>query len=300
MSNAAAAPAEWTIARLLAWTAEHLDRRGVAEGRLASEVLLSRALECPRIQLYTRMNESPPPPRLDAFREWVKRAAAGEPIAYIVGEKEFFSLGFRVTGDVLIPRPETEALVEGVIDWCVARQLPAACVWDLCTGSGCVGIAVIKHLPTARVVASDISEQALAVARSNAERHQVADRFLTVRADRLSLSGEAAPESGFDVLVCNPPYIPSEALAGLDKGIRDFEPRLALTDEGDGLSFYRDIAAEAPVRLCAGGVVMVEVADDRAAAVVDVFAAQPGWVHKQSLRDRVTGRERVVVMALSS
>lgn len=297
MSNVPAAPVEWTIARLLAWTADHLDRRGIAEGRLASEVLLSRALECPRIQLYTRMNDCPPPARLDAFRESVKRAAAGEPIAYVVGEKEFFSLTFRVTSDVLIPRPETETLVERVIDHCQALGLENAAIWDLCTGSGCVAVSVLKHVPSARVVASDISEPALAVARANAERHQVADRFSGICADGLALPREAVPESGFDVLVCNPPYIPSGSVAGLDKGIRDYEPRIALTDEADGLCFYRVLAAGAQARLSANGVVMVEVADDRAAAVVEIFTARPEWVHRQSVRDRVTGRERVVVVS---
>jgi len=297
MPNPPAAPAEWTIARLLAWTAEHFDRRGLSDARLASEVLLARALECQRIQLYTRMNECPPPPRLDAFRDWVKRAAAGEPIAYLVGEKEFFSLAFRVTGDVLIPGPETETLVECAVDHFTATGLAAPNVWDLCTGSGCVAVSILKQAAAARVVASDISEPALAVAQSNAERHKVSDRFTARCADGLMLPREVVPESGFDVLVCNPPYIAAQAIAGLDKGIRDFEPRLALTDDADGMTFYRSIAQGGGSFLTSQGVVMVEVADDRAEMVRDVFLTQAGWMHRRSVRDRVTGKERVVILA---
>lgn len=297
MSNAPAAPAEWTIARLLAWTTEHFDRRGIADSRLASEVLLARALECPRIQLYTRMNDCPPSPRLDAFRDWVKRAAAGEPIAYLVGEKEFFSLAFRMTADVLIPRPETETLVESAIDHLSTFGLPEPRVWDLCTGSGCVAVSILKHLASARVLASDISEPALVVAQTNAERHKVADRFTALCADGLAIPPETVPESGFAVLVCNPPYIAAQAVPGLDKCIRDFEPRIALTDEADGLTFYRSIAQGAAACLSAHGVVMVEVADDRAEVVRDIFLAEADWTHRKFVRDRVTGRDRVVIMA---
>lgn len=297
MSNAPLASAEWTIARLLAWTTEFLQRHGIADSRLAGEVLLSRAMECQRIHLYTRMNESPPATRLDTFRDWVKRAAAGEPIAYLVGEKEFFSLRFRVTRDVLIPRPETETLVECAIDYCTAAGIAEPRIWDLGTGSGCVAISMLKHLAAARVVASDISEPALAVAQANAERHQMAGRLSAIHADGLKLPAEALPERGFDVIACNPPYIPRDAVDRLDRSIRDYEPRMALTDEADGLRFYQTMAREAGALLAPGGAVMVEVADDRADAVREVFTAQPGWVHRRSVPDRVTGKHRVVIVS---
>lgn len=297
MSDSSSTANEWTIARLLAWTTGHFERCGVAEGRLSAEVLLAKALLCPRIQLYTRMNECPAAGALDTFREWVKRAAAGEPIAYMVGEKEFFSLAFRVTRDVLIPRPETETLVECAVDHCTVAGWAKPVVWDLCTGSGCVAVALLKNLPAARVVASDVSQAAVEVARSNAERHDVVERFQGVCAEGLNLPGETIPAAEFDLLLCNPPYIAAKEIVQLPQGVRDFEPRMALTDESDGMSFYRTLANEAHHVLAAHGAVMVEVADGRAEAVREIFLNRPGWVYRRSVRDRTTGKERVIIVA---
>ncbi len=183
---------EWTIGRLLRWTADFLGQRGVEDARLASEVLLAHAAECRRIDLYTRFDEVLNGARLDQFRGWVKRAAAREPIAYLVGEKEFFSLTFRVTPAVLIPRPETETLVETVLDHCTKAGLTKPRLLDLGTGSGCIAIALLVQLEGATAVATDISPAAITLAKANAERHGVSDRFTAVEADRLGLPAEVS------------------------------------------------------------------------------------------------------------
>ena len=293
--------ATWTVARLLAWTRDYLTRHGLDDARLAGEVLLSRAMGCRRIDLYARHEASPSTEQLERFREWVKRAAACEPIAYIVGEKEFFSLAFEVSGAVLIPRPETEALVECVLDHCMQRGWTDPVILDCGTGSGCIAITLLKQLPKGRAVGTDLSQAALAIAQQNAARHGVSDRFVPVNADGLAIPAALLPEDGVHVLACNPPYIPASAIAGLQPGVRDFEPRTALTDESDGLSFYRMLAADSSRILrdggdgAAPGVVAVEVGDDRAAEVREIIERQGLLVYRRTQRDRVTGRERVLL-----
>jgi release factor glutamine methyltransferase len=295
-SQADATP--WTIGRLLSWTGEFLARRGVDDPRLAGEVLLAHAAGCRRIDLYARFDRELPPDQLGRFREWVKRATAHEPVAYLVGKKEFFSLAFHVTPDVLIPRAETEELVECVIDLGRSADLtPPLRMLDVGTGSGCIAVAVLSQLRDAACVATDLSPAALEVARGNAERNGVLDRMTLVQADRLALPGEIVPQGGFDVLMCNPPYIPAEQMGGLDAAVRDFEPHVALTDGGDGLSFYRALAEDAAAILSPRGVIVVEVADGRADAVITTMTGGGVFVHRQTRRDRVVSRERVLVFA---
>lgn len=277
----------------MTWTAGHLSRAGVADARLGTELLLAKALGCRRIDLYTRFEQVPEAATLDAFRAFVKRAALREPIAYIIGEREFFSLPFRVTRDVLIPRPETETLVERVLDHCKTRALAAPTILDVGTGSGCIAVALLSQWPGGHCVASDVSRAALAIAAENATRNGVAERIQFVEADRFHLPPEVVPQGGFDVLVCNPPYIAVGAIEGLDPEVREYEPRGALTDEGDGLSFYRDMATQVERLLSPDGAVFVEVADGCAEAVRAVMA-KGGWSHVLTARDRVVGKERVL------
>ncbi len=290
--------ADWTIGRLLSWTTEYLSDRGVDDPRLSCEILLSHALGCRRIELYTRFDEVPADPPRKLFRELLKRAADHEPIAYLVGEKEFFSLPLIVTRDVLIPRGETETLVECVLDHCVSSGLTGPRLLDLGVGNGCIIVALLKQLPEATGVASDISPEALEVARRNAERHGVLDRLTLVEADGLALPPGVVPEGGFDVLVSNPPYIQPEAMDGLDANVREYEPRVALTDDRDGCSFYHAIAADGPALLAEGGVVVVEVPDGRADAVTQRFEASGRFVRRVVKKDRVVGQERALLFSL--
>ncbi|NOT00842.1 MAG: peptide chain release factor N(5)-glutamine methyltransferase, partial [Phycisphaerales bacterium] len=184
----------WTVGRLLTSAAEFLAKRGVDEPRLSAEILLGHALDCTRIQLYTRYEQIPDDGRRARYRELIQNAANHAPIAYLVGFKEFFSLTFEVTPDVLIPRPETETLVERAVAWCRARRpvggngdADPVQLLDLGCGSGCIIIAAMKQLPHARGLATDVSPGALNVARRNAERHALGDRLRFAAADRFDL-----------------------------------------------------------------------------------------------------------------
>lgn len=295
----------WTIGRLVQWTTDHLTRRDVSDARLSAEVLLASAAGCRRIELYTRFEQTLADDVLERFREWVRRAARGEPIAYLVGEKEFYSLAFAVTPAVLIPRPETEVLVQCVIDHCNAVAMRSPRLLDLGTGSGCIAVTVATQLSGATIVATDTSREALELAESNAARHGVsgqqagsASRVRFVEADRLSLPPDCVPNGGFDVIMSNPPYVPKDAMDALHPTVRDFEPHAALTDGGDGLSFYQSVASDAPGLLATGGVVFVEIDDKSASRVIEEVEARGGLTHRQTWRDRVVGSERVLMFAL--
>ncbi len=292
--NGASAQQPWTINRLLDWTRQHFESHGLDEPRLAAEILLAHALGCKRIELYTRFDQVPAADPLASFRELVKQAARHTPISYLVGHKEFYSLSFAVEPAVLIPRPETEILVQRVIELARERVGETVRILDVGTGSGCITIALLKNLPTAEAVATDVVPAALVVAATNAERHGVADRIRLLEADRLDLPPDAVPTGGFDVLVCNPPYIAADEMAGLDANVRDHEPRAALTDEADGLSFYRSLADAGPGVLRAGGALFLEVGETQAAAVREIFAETPGWTHVATWKDTTGPHERVL------
>jgi release factor glutamine methyltransferase len=199
---------------------------------------------------------------------------------------------------VLIPRPETESVVEAVVDRCANAGLGSPRILDVGTGSGCIAVALLRQVPEATSVATDVSPAALAVARTNAERHGVADRLTLVEADRLALPGEVVPDGGFDVLVCNPPYVAVGEMAGLDASVRDFEPRAALTDGGDGLSFYEAIGDGAAALLSPNGAVVVEVADGQSGAARQAVERSGRLAHAATIKDRVTGNDRVMVFAV--
>lgn len=285
---------EWTIGRLLAWTTDYLHSHRIEEARLSAEVLLAHVLECQRIELYARFDQVPSGVHVSRFREWVRRAAEHEPIAYLVEKKEFFSLEFRVTRDVLIPRPETETLVECVIDHCKSVDLTSPSIFDLGTGSGCIAVALLTQMKGATLLATDVSAAALDVARCNAERHGVSDRMTFLEWDGPAIDDDSIPADGFDVLVSNPPYVAKDAMDKLDANVRDYEPQVALTDGADGLCFYRAMAGEAGRLLREKGVVFVEIEDDHAVPVVEVMEAATTLKHVHTWKDRVVGKDRVL------
>jgi release factor glutamine methyltransferase len=291
MSAAGTDASAWTISRLLTWTRDYFGRSGIESPRLCAEILLAHALQCQRIQLYTRYEQVPGDDVRARFRALVKRAAAGYPIAYLAGTKEFFSLTFEVGPDVLIPRPETEILVERTID--LVRKSPGEphSILDLGTGSGCIAVSLAKHLPEARVYASDVSTAALQVARANAGRHAVAQR-IEFRCGSLFEPWESSPgPPAFDVVVCNPPYI-ATGTASVDANVRDFEPQVALFAGPDGLDVIRALLAGVPRWLTIGGHLLLEVAFDQAPAVRSLLAAG-AWQDIVTYRDGA-GHERVV------
>jgi release factor glutamine methyltransferase len=279
---------QWTIGSILTWTKQYFADKGVASPRLDAEVLLSHILGKDRMYLYVNFDQPLEAGELAAFREAVKQRARRVPVAYITGRKEFFGLSFAVTPSVLIPRPDTEVLVEAALRRLQGREAPL--LLDVGTGSGAIVISLLHKLPAARAVAVDISADALAVAAGNAARLGVAGRLEFARGDLL------APAEGrsFDAIVSNPPYIATTELAGLDPEL-GFEPRAALAGGADGLDFYRRLVAGSATYLRPEGFLAVEVGAGQAAAVTALAMAATGLAAAETVKD-YAGVERVVVM----
>jgi release factor glutamine methyltransferase len=253
----------------------------VDDPRLCAEVLLAHVLGCPRIQLYAQFSLEPPAEKLTAYRELVKRAASHEPVAYLVGAKEFYSLKFKVTPDVLIPRPETEILVSEAIHHLRGLGRPGK-VWDACTGSGCVALAVAANVKDAAVLATDLCPRALAVAAENAASLGVSDRVRLREADLLNLPADCADLSPLDVITANPPYVAKGDPVGAT--VRH-EPALALYAGEKGLEFLRRIIAAAPGLLGGGGMLAMEFGLGHADSVRDLLVATGAFAEPKILRD---------------
>ncbi len=278
----------WTVGRLLTWTTDWLGTRGSDAPRLDAEVLLAHVRGCPRIMLYTAFDTVVSDAERGRFRELVKRRGDGEPVAYLVGGREFFSLPFGVTKDVLIPRPETEGLVVRTID--LGKPAAAPRIVDVGTGSGAIAVAVAKHLPQTALAATDTSPAALAVARANAERHGVADRIEFVEADLLA---DPRLDGPWDVIVSNPPYVRDDEFPALPRDVRDHEPRTALVAGPTGAEVVARLAAEGVTRLVPGGWLLVEIGPSTVAAAEAAIAAQPDLEPGPTLKD-MAGLPRIV------
>lgn len=257
----------WTVGRLLGWTTDWLGAKGSDSARLDAEVLLAFARGCPRIALYTAFDEEVDEACRARFRELVRRRGDGEPVAYLVGSKEFFSLALDVSAAVLVPRPETEGLVVRALDLC--RPLAAPRIADVGTGSGAVAVALAKHLPRAEIVATDISAEALEVARGNLDRHGVAARVATVQCDLLDDPRAAGP---FDLIASNPPYVREDEFAALPRDVRLHEPRTALVAGPTGVEVVERLVAAAVERLAPGGWILIEIGPSTAAAAAACLA----------------------------
>jgi len=266
---------------------------GVSFGRLTAEALLAYVLGISRAQVLARL-EQPFPPRLrPALESLIARAAEGEPLAYLTGRREFCGLDFSVDGRVLVPRPETEQLAERGLQF--LKRLPARPggwrVFDVGTGSGNLAITLAVKCATAKIIASDISAEALVVARANAVRHQVAGQIVFVQSDLLS----AFRPRACDLLVANLPYIPSATLRSL--AVSKHEPPLALDGGPDGLELYRRLLADAPRVMEAGGQLLLEIEDTRGRAAREL--AQAAFPHAHvALHPDLAGLDRVVDIAL--
>lgn len=278
----------WTIKALLQWTTDHFAKKGLDSPRLDAELLLAHVLNCKRIDLIVRYDELPTDAEKAAFRELVKKRLDRTPTAYLVGVRDFYLLPFEVTPAVLIPRPDTEALVDAAIDF--LKKRPGGTALDVGTGSGCVAISLAHAVKAAGVTAVDVSPDALAVARRNAARHNVADRVTFVGGN---LFAPLPAGATFDLIVSNPPYIPPAEIETLMPEVKDHEPRVALDGGTDGLAFYRRLTADARRWLRPGGAVMVEVGHTQDAAVRGLFEAA-GFQVGKTIKDRA-GRPRVVV-----
>jgi release factor glutamine methyltransferase len=261
----------WTVGRLLTWTTDWLGSKGSESPRLDAEVLLAHVLRCQRIMLYAKFEDVVMDETRGRFRDLVRRRAAGEPVAYLVGAREFFSLPFVVSSSVLVPRPETEALVSRVLDLC--REAAAPRIVDVGTGSGAIAVVLARHLPRARITASDVSSAAIEVARTNADRHGVGDRVTFVEADLLDDPGLVGP---WDVIVGNLPYVRESEFESLPRDVRDHEPRTALVAGPRGVELIERLAAESTTRLVPGGWLVLEAGPLVAGEVSSIFAATEG------------------------
>lgn len=283
-----------TLRTLRRATLERLRNRGFSSPGLLADLFMSHVLGIDRKTLYLRIEEPVPPEVEGPLREALGRFEAGEPLHYIIGSREFWSLTFRVTPAVLIPRPETEVLVEQALAWLQERCGPQgnAClrVLDLGTGSGAIAVSLAVSVPGLEVTAADISPEALEVAKHNAEQHGVLSR-ITWRLGDLFEAVHGDPP--FDAIVSNPPYIPSEVLEALPPEIRDHEPRVALDGGSQGLSVVIRIFEGAQAHLRPGGILFVELSPEQAAPAVQRLRSLRGY-GTPSLKKDYAGRERVL------
>jgi release factor glutamine methyltransferase len=282
----------WTILAVLDWTRGHFEAKGIDSPRLDAEVLIAHALKLPRVMLYARFDQPLSPEERAKIRELVARRARGEPIAYIMGTKEIYSLELEVTSDVLIPRPDTETLIEIAI--ARARALPAPSIADVGTGSGCIAVAVARNVEKARVWALDRSTAACTLAARNAQKLGVSERVIVLESDLL---GAMPPDRKLDVITANLPYIPSAEVPKLMRSVRDFEPWIALDGGPDGLDLIRRLSSSLPAHLAPGGVALLEVGHDQAPAVRSLLGAS-GLARVEVHRD-LAGVDRVVEARLA-
>jgi release factor glutamine methyltransferase len=270
----------WTVLGVLQWTAAYFGRKHIEQPRASAEVLLAHVLNMERIQLYLNFDRPLAPEELASYREVIRRRAAREPTQYITGKQEFWSLELEVTPAVLIPRPETELLVEKALTLVDAS---AKRVLDLGTGSGAIALALAHECPTLRVVASDQSYAALQVARRNAHRHQLQKRISFVAADLLGGFSPVPPP--FDIIVSNPPYIGEKEFPSLAPEIIQYEPNTALRAGPQGLAVIRRIIGEAPGYLRSEGSLLLEIGAGQAELLHQELQGVPGFDHFEFIRD---------------
>lgn len=283
----------WTIGRILKWTEGYFTEKGLESPRLDAEVLLSHVLKKQRIYLYVHFDEPLQPEELAAYREMVKKRVMHVPVAYILGEREFMGLTFKVTEDTLIPRPDTEILVQAAVDRLKAWRAPEDTglrFADIGTGTGAVCLSVLHYLPQAVAETVDISPAARAVAEENAEQLGLKGRITFYTGDLLTpLEGQT-----FAAILSNPPYIPEADIEALAPEVRTKEPHTALSGGKDGLDFYRRLMAEAPAMLEPNGFLAFEVGIHQAQTVAALAKANP-LLGKTEILPDYAGIDRVVV-----
>ena len=286
----------WDVRRILEWTTSFFKRKNVEPARLSAELILAHVLQQPRIKLYMNYDRPLSEAELARCRDLVRRASEQEPIAYLTGRAHFFNLEIDVTRDVLIPRPDTETLVENVLQF-VRNQggFEAPRVLDLCTGSGCIAAAIAHHLKSSIVTATDISQAAVAVARKNIERLNLAGRVIVEQGDLFEPLNSMVDVQPFNLIVSNPPYIASKDIETLDRSVKDYEPKLALDGGPDGLTIHRRILEQAHSRLVAGGRVYLEIAFNQGELAMQVASEYSAFDDAKVLKD-FGGNDRVLTL----
>ncbi len=288
----------WTTRRLLEWISGALERQGLESPRLCAELLVSHVLGCERLRLYMEAERPAGPLELEALRDLTRRALESEPVQYLVGEAWFFSIAFKVDRRALIPRPSSETIIEHVLQLVRADSSLAPggslAIADVCTGSGCLAISLLKNLPHARAIATDVSRDALDLALENARHQHVDDRIDFLEGDLLLPLRDRAPASPLDVLVSNPPYIPDQEWDDVGPNVRDYEPEIALRGGEDGMRFVGPVLDEGPRLLRPGGALAIELASSSAQAALERAIANPLLADAHVLDD-FEGLPRVLV-----
>jgi release factor glutamine methyltransferase len=308
-----------TVLEAIQKSADFLGKKNVESPRLQTELLLAHLLKMPRMKLYLNFDRVLTTSETDALRELIKRRGQREPLQHITGSTSFCGFEIAVNRHVLVPRPETEMLAE--LGWQFLFTAPkqgeggstlnsqlSTCL-DFCTGSGCIAIVIAAKCPKAKIFATDISSEALALAKENAVRNNVAERIEFLQGDGFAaLNGGAEPgwpareldvntrascPRSFDLIVSNPPYIPSAEIAALDPEVRDFDPRLALDGGADGLDFYRRLATGAKPFLKRDGKIMVEFGDGQADAIKKIFESEK-WI-VEAVQEDYSHRARIII-----
>ncbi len=285
----------WTIQKLLSWVTEYFTGKGIDSPRLSTEWLLSYVLGLKRIELYTQFNKIVGPEQLSQLHELVKRAANHEPIAYLTGKKEFYSLEFEITKDCLIPRPETELLVERAIEFLRTRN-GEQFICDLCTGSGCIAVAIARNCANCRIVATDISDAALAVAEKNVAKHGLMNRIKLLQGDLFEPVIAGLGPAKFDLIVCNPPYVSEPEYEKLAPNVKDFEPKSALTAGRDGLDIIKRIIAETGRHLKPTGTLMLEIGNEQGNTVRNLLETV-GYFDTVKIEKDYSNHDRLTVAA---
>ncbi|MDA0808130.1 MAG: peptide chain release factor N(5)-glutamine methyltransferase [Planctomycetota bacterium] len=287
-SESANTPEVWTVKKVLDWTIGHLKQHGSESARLDAEILLAHSRSCRRIQLYTEYDAPLSPEERATMRDLVRRRAAHEPVAYLVGFREFFGVEFEVEPGVLIPRPDTETLVMTALE--VAKDIPSPRILDVCTGTACVPVAIAENFANAVLTAIELGDQAHQVARRNIDKHGLADRITLLQGDLFS---PLASDASFDIITANPPYVTNEEMNTLPPDIRLHEPELALRGGADGLDIVRRLILEAAARLTDAGTLLLEIGSQQGDDVCRLFATTNQYEPAQAVKD-LGGCTRVV------
>ncbi|MBS1560313.1 MAG: peptide chain release factor N(5)-glutamine methyltransferase [Bacteroidetes bacterium] len=282
MRKAPALERIWTVMDLLRWGTDYFAAKDIDSPRLTMELMLSSVLQCTRLQLYTNFEQPLTKDELAALRHMIERRVKREPLQYILGKADFYGLAFDVTPDVLIPRPETEILVERAVRFLKTFDAPVNAL-DIGTGTGCIPIACLKYHPGTQWTAIDKSHAALDVASRNAEHHGALDHIHFLHLDffenlslvtRHSSLNSSLVTRHFSLISMNPPYIPSSEVPTLQAEVRDFEPHMALTDDGDGTAFYVRLADVGKELLAPHGRIFMEVAQGQSEEVQEIFTSR--------------------------
>jgi len=276
----------WTIKELLKVTTDYLERKEIESPRLSAEILLAHQLDIDRVKLYLRFDQPLHDKEVAGYRSLIKRRLSREPIQYITGVQEFWSMDFTVGPQVMVPRPETELLVEHALALCrQKRSSEGSCerILDLGTGCGAIAVAIARELEGVAVWASDVSQDALEMARRNAKKHGVEGRIEFVLSDLWqNLSNQ---ELTFDIIVSNPPYIKSESMDSLPPEVRDYEPRHALDGGEEGMRYIIDIIQGAPRHLNRGGWILLEMDPDQTRQALGMIEASNSYGQTVRLKD---------------